>query len=145
MAYQKETSVIDALVNIVNGMESYIQNDYDYNSGKLFKRIPNPVNPEENFADKWIEHPKKEQNFYKWIIQVKQDVQHIIQQRGLHNISDAMKKPFGDLAVTKTFSTLGEKSLFLRQSGNMKMNTGSGILSSVGTVITPNHNFHGKD
>lgn len=145
MAYKKEISIIDALINVATNMGSYIENRFDPTTGRYIKWIANPVNPEENFADKWVEHPQREKNFYKWLGQVQQDIQYIVQQRGLQYISEAMKKPFGEQSVTKTFSTLGEKSLNLRQGGNLKMNIGSGILSSIGTVPVASHNFHGKN
>jgi hypothetical protein len=144
-AYKKETSIIDALTNVVANMYNYIENRYDPNTGKVIKWIPNPVNPEENFADKWVEHPQKGKNFYKWLNQVESDIQTIIQKRGLQYIAGAMKKPFGEQAVTKTFSTLGERNLNLRKSGTLKMATGTGILSSVGSVTAAVHNFHGND
>jgi hypothetical protein len=56
-----------------------------------------------------------------------------------------MKKPFGEQAVTKTFSTLGERNLNLRESGTLKMAAGTGILGTVGTVAAAAHNFHGND
>ena len=48
-------------------MDKYILNEFDPQSGKTIKKVENPVNPEENFADKWIEHPKRQDNFYKWL------------------------------------------------------------------------------
>lgn len=144
-AYGKETSVTDALTNVVANMRNYIESRYDPNTGKVVKWIPNPVNSEENFADKWIEHPQREKNFNKWLDQVESDIQIIVQKRGLQFIAEAMKKPFGEQAVTKTFSTLGERRLNLRENGALKMATGTGILSSIGTVTTASHNFHGND
>lgn len=144
-AYKKETSIIDALTNVVANMHNYIENRYDPNTGKVIKWIPNPVNSEENFADKWVEHPQREKNFYKWLDQVESDIQAIVQKRGLQYIAEAMKRPFGEQAITKTFSTLGEKNLNLRESGVLKMATGTGILSTVGTVAAAAHNFHGND
>lgn len=144
-AYDKETSIIDALMNVVANMRNYIESRYDPNIGRMVKWIPNPVNPEENFADKWIEHPQREKNFYRWIDQVESDIQAIVQKRGLQYIAEAMKKPFGEQAVTKTFSTLGERNFNLRESGALKMATGTGILSSVGSVTAAAHNFHGND
>lgn len=144
-AYKKETSIIDALTNVVANMHNYIESRYDPNLGKVIKWIPNPVNPEENFADKWVEHPQREKNFYKWLNQVESDIQAIVQKRGLQYIAEAMKKPFGEQVVTKTFSTLGERSLNLRESGVLKMATGTGILSTAGTVAAAAHNFHGND
>jgi len=145
LTYKKEISVIDALINIVNGMENYIENRYDYNLKKIIKWIVNPVNSEENFADKWVEHPQREKNFYKWLNQVKQDILNITQQKGLYNISNAMKKPFGEQSVIKAFSILGDRDFSLRQNGNMLMSKETGILGSIGTVSATSHNFHGKD
>lgn len=144
-AYGKETSIIDALANVVANMRNHIESRYDSNTDRMVKWIPNPVNSEENFADKWIEHPQREKNFYKWLDQVESDIQTIVQKRGLQYIAEAMKKPFGEQAITKTFSTIGEKSLNLRESGALKMATGTGILSSVGSVTAATHNFHGND
>ena len=144
-AYKKETSIIDALTNVVANMHNHIESRYDPNLGKVIKWIPHPVNPEENFADKWVEHPQREKNFYKWLDQVESDMQAIVQKRGLQYIADAMKKPFGEQAITKTFSTLGERSFNLRESGTLKMATGTGILGSVGSVTAATHNFHGND
>lgn len=144
-AYKKETSIIDALTNIITNMHSYIESRYDPKLGKFIKWIPNPVNPEENFADKWVEHPQREKNFYNWIDQVESDIQTILHKRGLQYIAEAMKKPFGEQTVTKTFSTLGENKLNLRESGALKMAAGTGILSTVGTVTTAAHNFHGDE
>ncbi len=144
-AYSKETSIIDALTNVVANMNNYIENRYDPNTGKVIKWISNPVNPEENFADKWVEHPQREKNFYKWLDQVESDIHTIVQKRGIQYIAEAMKKPFGEQAITKTFSTLGEKNFNLRESGALKMATGTGILSSVGSVTAAAHNFHGND
>jgi hypothetical protein len=145
MAYKNETSIIDALMNAATTMRSYIESRYETSVGKIIKWVPNPVNPEENFADKWIEHPQREKNFYKWLDQVESDIQTIVQKRGLQYIAEAMKKPFGEQAVTKTFSTLGERNLNFRESGALKMATGTGILSTVGSVTTAAHNFHGND
>jgi len=144
-AYNKETSVIDALTSVIANMHSYIESRFDPKVGKVIKWIPNPVNPEENFADKWVEHPQREKNFYKWLDQVETDIQTILQKRGLQYIAEAMKKPFGEQAVTKTFSTLGENKLNLRESGSLKMAAGTGILSSIGSVAAASHNFHGND
>lgn len=144
-SYNKETSVLDALTNVVSNMRDYIESRYDPSTGRIVKWVPNPVNPEENFADKWIEYPQREKNFYKWLDQVESDIKSIVQKRGLQYIAEAMKNPFGEQVVTRTFSALGERSFNLRENGALKMTIGTGILSSSGSVATINHNFHGND
>ena len=56
-----------------------------------------------------------------------------------------MEKPFGEKIVTKIFSTLGRKNFNLRENGVLKMATGTGILSTVGSVTAVAHNFLGND
>lgn len=56
-----------------------------------------------------------------------------------------MGKPFGEKIVTKVFSELGRKNFNLRENGVLKMATGTGILSTVGSVTAAAHNFHGND
>lgn len=63
----------------------------------------------------------------------------------MHNISESMKKTFGEQPINKTFSILGEKNLLLRETGALKMSTRTGILGLSGNVNTPSHNFHGND
>lgn len=67
------------------------------------------------------------------------------QQRGLYIIGEAMKQPFGERAVTKVFSSLADASRMSREAGTLKMATGTGVLSAVGTVAAKAHNFHGRD
>lgn len=137
-AYKKETNLISALKNIIDNMDSYIE---ERNGQKI---IVNPVNLEENFADKWVNYPKRKENFYKWLYKLKKDFSDIKLQKGLHNISNSMKPMFGEQVVTKTFSTLSSQAYEERISGNQKMSIKSGILGSTGSIINKPHNFHGN-
>ena len=60
-AYQGEESLSQALRSILRDMQKFIHNK----GGVVW--IPNPVNPQENFADKWAEIPEKQQNFFLWL------------------------------------------------------------------------------
>jgi hypothetical protein len=60
-AYQHERSLVDACLNVIPAMRE-----------KIVKRgdvwwVPNPVNPAENFADKWRESPRKAELFFEWL------------------------------------------------------------------------------
>lgn len=143
-AYNKETDIIQALLNIIDLMPSFIEERYSAKHNKMIKWIGNPVNDAENFADKWPDYPKKEENFYKWLKQVKQDLQNATQQQGLYRIQEAMSRPFGDKIVTKAFSNYSENTRLLRESGGLKMASGSGMLGNSGATVK-NHNFYGKE
>lgn len=144
-AYRGQTNIIDGLISVVNSMENYIEERYDPVSARYIKWIPNPVNPEENFADKWIIEKNKQENFYKWLQHIKADVAKITAERGLHKIKDLMTESFGKDATTKAFSEIGESALRQRESGAMKMAAGTGVLGNVGRIVVPLHNNFGAD
>lgn len=92
-AYNNEADLYDAMISIVNGMANYI-----LNKGGV-SWVPNPVNPEENFADKWKEHPEREVKFRRWIKQVQTDMEAAYQCRYFEDMLDKLKPRFGDRLV----------------------------------------------
>ncbi len=62
-------------------------------------RVPNPVNPIEDFADKWGtpegQKLKLEQNFYLWLEQAKADFRHFSQSRDRTILSEQASQKFG--------------------------------------------------
>lgn len=71
LAYQGESEVAVALDSILARMGSFVS--------PTKPRIPNPVNPAEDFADKWGElpyaHLQLERNFWHWLETAKSDLQ----------------------------------------------------------------------
>jgi hypothetical protein len=143
-AYRKETDIITALTNVIDQIPREIEVRVDPKTGKSVKWIPNPANPEENFADKWVENPRKEEKFNRWLTQVKLDIQSATGKRGLQFIQESLEKPFGKDVINKTFSNYGDSILKRREGGLLKMAAGSGVLSNSGSTTVKNHNFHGK-
>ncbi len=72
--YNGEQSIFSALENILNTMESFIN--------PKTPRIPNPVDPNEDFADRWLMpqyiYLKLEENFFLWLKQAQSDFKHLI-------------------------------------------------------------------
>jgi hypothetical protein len=145
-AYNKEHDITTALMNVVSDMRNHIEERWSEEHGKVIKWISNPVNDEENFADKWQEHPQRQTNFYNWLDEVEKDLNKILGQRekGLQFINESMTKPFGKDAVTKTFSSYGEKLRKQREAGNLGILAKTGMIGTVGTVVK-NHHFYGKE
>jgi hypothetical protein len=142
-AYQKETNIMQGLMGVVDRMPSFIQDKYDSKTGKMVQWIANPINEVENFADKWVEQPKKQENFYKWLNQVKQDVLFAADQRGLYKVQEALASPFGKGIVSEAFNKLGENARLLRENSQLHVAAQTGMLGATGTVVR-NHNFYGK-
>jgi len=141
-AYRKETNIIDALVNVVNSMEDYI-GEFNPFTGEKMKWIANPVNEEENFADKWVEVPQKQTDFYKWLEQIKTYVNNLTKKRELPVIRESLEKAFGKNVATKAISNYADNFLKQRESGALKMAAGTGMLGSTGATTVKSHNFHG--
>jgi len=144
-AYQKQTNVMRALSETIDRMHLFIEERYDPMSGKMVKWICNPVNPEENFADKWPLYPEREKKFYMWLGQIKADLENVRRQRGMQHIQESLYNSFGKREVTNAFNSLGRKALEQRENGGMKMAAVTGILGSIGRTAIPNHNNFGSN
>jgi hypothetical protein len=146
-AYEKQPDLTTALTGIVGRLADMIEERYDVKRGRFIKWIGNPVNEEENFADKWPDNRYLEQKFYQWVQRLQGDIDAILSQvgHGFHKIQEAMEKPFGQRVVNSTFVKLGDSSRIIRENGNLKMATSSGILGSAGRTIVTNHNNYGAD
>jgi hypothetical protein len=142
-AYGQEPYIIEALLNVIQKMPSLIERRYSPKWGREIAWIGNPVNQEENYADKWPDHPQREAKFMKWMNQVSIDVQNAIAQIGIPKIQESLEKPFGKDAIRKAFTRYGEIQQRLRVSGALKMASGSGILSESGQISVKAHTFFG--
>ena len=137
-AYNNEADLFDALSSIIDGMPNYILEK----GGNAW--IPNPVNPDENFADKWKEDPKKELNFRKWLFQVEEDLVSALNKIGIHRVADRLKPVFGDRAVNEAMKRMGDDFRSKRESGLLSMAAGTGILGNMGTTSVRDHTFYGE-
>ncbi|MEO9484053.1 MAG: nucleotidyltransferase [Ekhidna sp.] len=143
-AYQQETDIYEALQNALNRIPAFIEERWSEKHQRNIKWIPNPVNPEENFADKWPEKPKKEENFYKWLFQVKNDISEAIGQSSMTSIMESLKQPFGENLLNEALGGYGKSLLHQRESGAMKMAASTGIVGEVGRTTVTQHNPYGK-
>jgi hypothetical protein len=90
-AYNGETDVVQALNTILSNM------------GKLVNpnspRVPNPVNPAEDFADRWTDPEKRglnlENKFWKWLRQAQLDFAAVENERKPELIAEAALTKFG--------------------------------------------------
>jgi hypothetical protein len=68
-SYNGESELYEALANIVERIPNFVRSSQP--------RIPNPVNPKEDFADRWVRDQRFEQNFWAWHRQVKADIANL--------------------------------------------------------------------
>lgn len=100
-AYENETDIQDALDLIIKRMPRFIEN----RNGKLW--VQNPVDENENFADKWNEYPERCAAFIEWLAKVKDDFSKFSRAKNVHEGIDALKEPMGSATMAKVASDLG--------------------------------------
>lgn len=103
-AYQGESSVGEALVQIVFNMERYI--DWD---GHV-PVVRNPVDDAENFTDKWYQEPEKAEAFREWLSRVQQDVQEMADGND-QNIYEVAACSFGQRTANRAFGSSSSTAL----------------------------------
>lgn len=121
-AYGGEDNMEDAIVNILSIITSFIK----IKNG--LHRVENPVNPLENFADKWEREPIKQINFMSWLQQLKTDIEYIT-NGSYSNRKQILENAFGKTPVNKAFSVDGVK--------NTVANNIAGYLLSLKYVKSP--------
>lgn len=136
-AYNGESSLLEGLYNVVGTMESHIKRNPN---GDFV--ISNPVNPEENFADKWPTHPKRKENFFKWLRQVKSDMDNIINARGLQ-LRENVGSAFGEDFSKKMFNSMADQHKQSAINAGIKVGT-TGVLGSVGKTLNAKNTFFGE-
>lgn len=114
-AYQGETDVEFALKNILSRIETLVRLEAP--------KIPNPVDPNEDFADRWTmpdcRHLKLEENFWNWIKQAKADFDILGRSDDTNFITEQGKQKF---SVSMNPEELGKKI---------------GLAHSFATAVTP--------
>ena len=85
-AYNEEPTISEALQTILTTMDQYIE----YRGDEAW--VVNPVNPEENFADKWAEEPKKRENFFKWLEQARRDFALYLRASAFDEFPEVLKE-----------------------------------------------------
>lgn len=102
LAYAGERDVTTALQNILQTMGNYVRPSQP--------RVPNPVNPVEDFADKWhlpaYKHLNLEEKFWRWLEQAQLDFAQMAGARDAHFIGELVEAKLAakvniDLLATK--------------------------------------------
>ena len=95
-AYNNEADLQQALLKIVAEMPNHIE--YYDNEVAL---IRNPVNPLENFADKWQEYPIRKACFMDWLEQAQSDLPHALGMSDIQSVGKSLKPCLGEQVVNE--------------------------------------------
>ena len=93
--YQGERDLRDAVIDTAQRMPDHIEYDgHDW-------VVPNPVEPRENFADKWTDRPELATAFYGWLEALQDDLNAAQETRGLDRVVARLAESFGEKPVQK--------------------------------------------
>lgn len=139
--YDGESNVYELIKNFAHNYHKYItiKNGIDW--------VENPVNSEENFADKWQIYPERKKAFSFFIAELKNDIINntFLTSGNLLEESVNYKKLFGTKIVERAYISIGENSKTLRESGNMYVrNDGTLNFTQQGYQVKE-HKFFGKE
>jgi hypothetical protein len=89
-AYNGETDIVEAIGNVLEKMGGLVK--------PTRPRVPNPVDPEEDFADRWYRqdclHLRLEKNFNDWLLQARTDFQHITSTTDTEFLCEQIEEKF---------------------------------------------------
>jgi len=89
-SYQGQTDIQSALSNTLARIPTLVNQDSP--------RIPNPVDPSEDFADRWARpecrHLRLEENFWYWVEQVRSDVELLSKSEDAEFITNQVQRKF---------------------------------------------------
>jgi hypothetical protein len=106
-AYRNQRDVYDALTGIVQDLEAnwgrggYVEN----RNGRWW--VANPVDPDENFADKWNEYPERREAFFQWLKKVGADFSSAARKQTLDEAAEEMSPLLGKRAMIKAAGDMG--------------------------------------
>jgi hypothetical protein len=101
-AYANQEDLFEALTSVVKDMRSFIE---QRDNGKWW--VPNPVDANENFADRWNEYAERRKAFFAWIEQAQADFQVASEAETLTKSARALSPILGENLVALAADSLG--------------------------------------
>ena len=140
--YSGESTILDTLLGFIDGVEEYL-NTFRKEDGSY--SIPNPSYAGEDFADKWKDHPARQDAFFSWLKQLRSDfnLQNMM-NRDRVGMGIAVKKSFGAVSGAMVFGMRGIEEANDVKAGKVKVNTSTGNLTRTGTVTVPPSRHYGE-
>jgi hypothetical protein len=111
--------------------------------------VANPVQSDENFADRWRRHSGRDRQFFDWMEQVHEDITDYGANTGsgLDRVLEKIAASFGERSAQRAGELIGTRTARARDAGFLGMAGGAGLLgiaASRPSRPVPQHTFHGS-
>lgn len=108
-------------------------------------RVENPVQPAENFADRWAAAPSKAKKFFAWLADLQRDLDEAATGGGLDTVVARLSASFGDEPVGKAATRFGTAARTAGETGRLGMAAGTGMLGRNSGTTIRKHDFFGEE
>lgn len=106
--------------------------------------IPNPTNPDENFADSWTEETYGQ--FKDYIRNFRQQLDSLVAKRGLDEVNKGLGTLFGGSIATKAVNAFGGLTKGLRDGNDLRVAPKTAAITTAASGLSiPRNNFFGKE
>lgn len=135
--YSGNESIVDLIDKFCTSYEEYIEIDSNGNYV-----IPNPVNKNENFADKWKIYPKRQEAFFNWVENLKYDLitNNFMIFDDITEKTNYLKKVFGNKTIANVFE---KRNSFMSERYIDRKNIAT-ITANKTDAKVKEHTFFGK-
>ncbi len=138
-SYRGGGSLYDVLADVTKRMHTFIE----CREGVWW--VPNPVQPEENFADRWRERPQLADAFFEWMEHARADFIAIGSEPGLDKAIGALSRSLGDDPGLAAAQSFGSGFTAANQTRRLGVVSAAGALGTTARYPAPRHTFHGDD
>jgi hypothetical protein len=107
-------------------------------------RIPNPVNEEENFADRWNEDPRLARAFFEWTKKLRGDVDALLGVVGTDVLGSLLGGSFGPGPAKRAIAGRGSDVRRAREQGALRVVGGTLVVGGTAGHVVPPHTFYGE-
>lgn len=138
MDYDGEVLCTDALISVLDTiLDSF---------GHLVDSpiVPNPTNPDENFAEKWTR--RTFQDFMDFIARFRKDMAELLELQDLEQIHAKLKEMFGEGVATDVVKEMAERLRATKDEGKLRYQGPAISLISIaapGSRSIPRNTYHG--
>ncbi len=137
-AYKGQQELYDAVLSAAEEMPAHVQ------EGPNSYSVPNPVEPREDFADRWRERPELARKFFEWLTRLREDLREADSVRGLDRVVARLSESFGEEPVAKAASALGDDYRRTRERGALTFAGATGVIGTAGSTPVRDHSFYGE-
>lgn len=138
-AFSGDKALFEAVMDVAANMARYVERD----SGLVV--VCNPVQPDENFADRWGADPTRVKKFYAWIDDLQATLDEARGARGgLNDVAARLEKRFGNDAIKKSVLGFGARRTEDRAAGRLTVATTGTLGAAAAATRVRDHTFHGE-